>query len=36
MTRAGHVLTPDLGGSGATGEVGEAVLAALATPPGPA
>jgi isocitrate/isopropylmalate dehydrogenase len=36
VTRAGRVLTPDLGGPGTTGAVGDAVVAALAAVPDPA
>jgi 3-isopropylmalate dehydrogenase len=36
VTHAGRVLTPDLGGGGTTEAVGDAVLAALASAPGPA
>jgi 3-isopropylmalate dehydrogenase len=36
VARAGRVLTPDLGGTGTTAAVGDAIVAALAAPPAPA
>jgi 3-isopropylmalate dehydrogenase len=36
VTRAGRALTPDVGGEAATKAVGDAVVAALDAPPGPA
>jgi hypothetical protein len=36
VTRAGRILTPDLGGPGTTDAVGEAVVAALAAATDPA
>jgi 3-isopropylmalate dehydrogenase len=36
VTRAGRVLTPDLGGPGTTDAVGDAVVEALAATPAPA